>query len=74
MPILRLDKRLYPRAALRDAAHAFGELAQIEIGTEGSEHRIRFSAVAAGAADRLADEFANFALARAVERSRGGSR
>ena len=73
MPTLRLDKRLYPRAALRDAARAFGELARIDIDVDGASHRVRFRDVVPDVADRLADEFANYALARVVERSRGGA-
>ena len=67
---LKLDRKLYPRAALDEAAAAFGELAHVEIRVEDGYHRIRFSEVATAAADRIADEFANFALIQAVERAR----
>lgn len=70
MPTLKLDCMLYPRAALDEAATAFAELATIEIRANGRHQRIRFSDVAASAADRIADEFANFALVRTVERAR----
>ena len=70
MPTVRLDRKLYPRAALDEAAKAFAHLARVEISVDGIHHRVRFLEVEPDAAGRIADEFANFALVRAVERAR----
>ena len=63
---LRLDAAFYPRAALQQAREAFSHLADIQIRKEGKKQVVVFSKMSAAAARRLPDEFANFALSRAV--------
>jgi hypothetical protein len=63
---LRLDAAFYPRTALKQAREAFSHLADIEIRKEGKKQVVVFSGMSAATARRLPDEFANFALSRAV--------
>ena len=60
--VLRLDGDVYSEAALDRARRAFAHLAAIEIRGRGGRWTVRFSRVAPGLADRLADEFGNHAL------------
>ncbi len=62
MPALRLDAGVYSEAAVARARSAFSHLASIEVRKAGRSRTVRFSSVDPGAADRLADEFANYAL------------
>jgi len=72
VPTLRLDRTLYPRPALEQAAAAFTALARIELHAAGAVTVVHFRDLAEGAAERIADEFTNFALVCAVERARAG--
>jgi hypothetical protein len=63
---LRLDAAFYPKAALRRASEAFAHLADIQIRKEGKQQVIRFGGMSAAAAEKLPDEFANYALSCAV--------
>lgn len=60
--VLRLDATIYNDEALRRANSAFAGLASIEIGREGRCAVVRFARVSPDIADRLPDEFANYAL------------
>jgi hypothetical protein len=64
--ILRLDAAFYPQTALKQAREAFSHLADIEIRKEGKKQVVKFGGMSATTAKRLPDEFANFALSRAV--------
>jgi hypothetical protein len=63
---LRLDAAFYPAAAVRKAAGAFAHLASIKTRREGRNQVVTFQGMAAGVAERLPDEFANYALSCAV--------
>ena len=63
---LRLDAAFYPQAALEQASEAFSHLADIVIRKEGKKQVVNFGGMSAATAKRLPDEFANFALSRAV--------
>lgn len=60
--ILRLDADVYSSAVVDRARQAFAHLASIEVRREGRRQTIRFSRMDPEAADRLVDEFANYAL------------
>ena len=64
--VLTLDASVYSAAALERAREAFAGLATIELRRSGERHVVRFSQVEAGAAERLVDEFANYALSCVV--------
>jgi hypothetical protein len=64
--VLSLDASVYSTAALERACEAFDGLATIELHRVGKKHVVRFSKVEAGAAERLVDEFANYALSCVV--------
>ncbi|MBI5489704.1 MAG: hypothetical protein HY905_20390 [Deltaproteobacteria bacterium] len=59
---LRLDAEVYSDAAIERARRAFEGLAAIEVRRSGRCHLVRFSKVSPDAAERLPDEFGNYAL------------
>ena len=63
---LRLDSAFYPKHALEQAQLAYSKLATIEIQRKGKEHLVTFSKMATPVANKLPDEFANYALSCAV--------
>jgi hypothetical protein len=63
---LRLDAAFYPQAALKKASEAFAHLADIQIRKQGKQQVIKFGGMSAAAANKLPDEFANYALSCAV--------
>jgi hypothetical protein len=60
--VLQLDAGIYSQEALERACEAFARLATIELHRVGKKLVVRFSKVEPGAAERLVDEFANYAL------------
>jgi hypothetical protein len=62
---LKLDPAFYPLSALEEARQAFSHLATIEL-RKGKQPVVTFSGMSASLAAKLPDEFANFALCRAV--------
>ena len=67
MKTLSLHKRLYPRAAVQSAMDAFEELAVIALASDKNHLQITFSDVDPDVEDVVVQEFANFALAEAIE-------
>ena len=63
---LRLDSAFYPKLALEQAQVAFSRLATIEIQRKGKEQVVTFTKMATTVANKLPDEFANYALSCAV--------
>ena len=67
MKTLSLHKRLYPRAAVQAAIDAFEELAVIRVTSEKTHLQVTFTQVDPDVDDVVVQEFANFALAEAIE-------
>lgn len=59
---LLLDATIYRKPVLVQAAEAFGALARIEVRKEGRHQVVSFFDPDPEAVDRLADEYANYAL------------
>lgn len=70
MTTLRLDRKLYPKAALKATVSAFSDLATIEVTADDRYHVITMTEIDPEVADVIDREFANFALAEAVESRR----
>ncbi len=66
---LRLDAVIYPKDALMKTAEAFAGIAQVAFQRKGRYWQVRLCVLKPKLADRVADEFANHALAAAVCRS-----
>jgi hypothetical protein len=63
---IELDTSFYPKKAIVEAQKAFSHLAQIKISKEKSAYLIEFLEVDQDLEDKLADEFANYALSIAL--------
>ncbi len=63
---LRLDAVIYPKDALLKTAEAFASIAQVAFQRKGSHWQVRLRVLKPELADRVADEFANHALAATV--------
>jgi len=59
---LKLDADVYSAAVIERAREAFSHLAAIDVRKDGRHRTIRFSNMDPDVAERLADEFANYAL------------
>lgn len=61
---LRFDQRLYKEAAVREAASAFADVAEVTVGpVQGGAFEVTLRSRDAGTSDAvLADEFANYVL------------
>lgn len=68
---LALSADLYALEAVQEAAEAFGKLAEIAIAPGDSHIEVTFDGARPDVAARLADEFANYALAGTVARFGG---
>lgn len=67
MTTLRLDRKLYPKAAVKATVEAFSGLAAIEVASDDRYHVVTMSDVDPEVADVIDKEFANFALAETIE-------
>ena len=63
---LRLDAVIYRKDALLKTAEAFASIAQVAFQRKGSYWQVRLRVLKPALADRVADEFANHALAATV--------
>jgi len=60
--VLELDAGVYTEAAMARSRDAFSHLATVDARRTGRCWTVRFSGADPAVADRLADEFANYAL------------
>ena len=67
---LNLHKRLYPRAAVTAAVEAYGDFALIQVQNAHPYTTVVFDEVDPDVDDVIIREFANFALAEAIEMRR----
>jgi hypothetical protein len=67
---LQLHTKLYPHAAVKAAAEAYADVCQVTVGKAGSYWQIALREVPPDLQAVVAHEFANYALAEAVERGR----
>jgi transaldolase len=65
---LRLRLELYPVEAVREAARAYAEHAEVEVEERDALTLVRVSALAGADEQTLADELANYVLGLTIER------
>ena len=65
-PTLALHRSIYPARAVNEAVEAFAGLATVQVTQRGDYHRVRLTPLDDTPPDRLANEFANYALSRAA--------
>lgn len=70
MTTLRLHKKIYQPAAVREAVDAFADFGTFDVATDGDYVVVEISDPDPDFADVLHLELANFALASAVEKVR----
>ncbi len=67
---LLLEKKLYPKTAVKAAKAAFDHLAVITLGEKRGYHVVSFDKVDPDVLDMIKEEFANYALYATVQKAK----